>query len=127
MQCSFQLLFFIKFIIKKSNSKLCKNVQVDFKAKISDVEEHFKGTGAIVRVTILTNKFTGKPKGFAYIEFDSAESADTALAMNGTLFFGRQIQVRCLVVCEKFSVNLLILKLVYCYLYLYLFIIYFKT
>ena len=57
--------------------------------------------GTVVRVTIVTNKYSGKSKGFAYIEFESAESVDAALAMNETLFFGRQLQVKCLVIYIK--------------------------
>lgn len=35
----------------------------------------------------------GHPKGFAYIEFASKDFVETALAMNETLFRGRQIKV----------------------------------
>lgn len=51
------------------------------------------GCGSINRVTILCNKLDGHPKGFAYIEFASKDFVETALAMNETLFRGRQIKV----------------------------------
>lgn len=53
----------------------------------------FTGCGSINRVTILCNKLDGHPKGFAYIEFASKDFVETALAMNETLFRGRQIKV----------------------------------
>lgn len=45
------------------------------------------------RVTILCNKYDGHPKGFAYIEFADREAVATAMAMDESLFRGRQIKV----------------------------------
>lgn len=47
----------------------------------------------VFRVTILCNKFDGHPKGFAYIEFGDKDSVQTAMAMDESLFRGRQIKV----------------------------------
>uniref|UniRef100_U5EVY7 Putative pabp2 n=1 Tax=Corethrella appendiculata TaxID=1370023 RepID=U5EVY7_9DIPT len=66
---------------------------VDYGATAEELEAHFHGCGAINRVTILCNKADGHPKGFAYIEFGSKDFVETALAMNETLFRGRQIKV----------------------------------
>ncbi|XP_037953297.1 polyadenylate-binding protein 2 [Teleopsis dalmanni] len=66
---------------------------VDYGASAEELESHFHGCGTINRVTILCNKSDGHPKGFAYIEFGSKEFVETALAMNETLFRGRQIKV----------------------------------
>uniref|UniRef100_T1J1E0 RRM domain-containing protein n=1 Tax=Strigamia maritima TaxID=126957 RepID=T1J1E0_STRMM len=66
---------------------------VDYETKAEELERHFVGCGAVNRVTILTNKFTGHPKGFAYIEFSDVDSVTMAMAMHGTLFRGRQIKV----------------------------------
>lgn len=66
---------------------------VDYGATAEELELHFHGCGAINRVTILCNRADGHPKGFAYIEFGTKESVETALAMNETLFRGRQIKV----------------------------------
>lgn len=66
---------------------------VDYGASAEELEAHFHGCGTINRVTILCNKSDGHPKGFAYIEFGSKEYVETALAMNETLFRGRQIKV----------------------------------
>ncbi|CAH0391577.1 unnamed protein product [Bemisia tabaci] len=66
---------------------------VDYGATAEELEQHFHGCGSINRVTILCNKFDGHPKGFAYIEFTDKESVVTAMAMDESLFRGRQIKV----------------------------------
>merc|ERR1711912_102759 len=42
--------------------------QVDYGATPEELQEHFKSCGSINRITILVDKFSGHPKGFAYIE-----------------------------------------------------------
>lgn len=66
---------------------------VDYGATAEELEAHFHGCGSINRVTILCNKADGHPKGFAYVEFGSKDFVETALAMNDSLFRGRQIKV----------------------------------
>jgi len=66
---------------------------VDYGATAEELEQHFHGCGSINRVTILCNKYDGHPKGFAYIEFTDRESVNTAMAMDESLFRGRQIKV----------------------------------
>uniref|UniRef100_A0A8C3NED1 Uncharacterized protein n=1 Tax=Geospiza parvula TaxID=87175 RepID=A0A8C3NED1_GEOPR len=44
-------------------------------------------------VTILCDKYSGHPKGFAYIEFSDKESVRTSMALDESLFRGRQIKV----------------------------------
>ncbi|RWS27287.1 polyadenylate-binding protein 2-like protein [Leptotrombidium deliense] len=66
---------------------------VDYSATADDLERHFHGCGSVNRVTILCDKFTGHPKGFAYIEFADKESVQTATALDESLFKGRQIKV----------------------------------
>lgn len=41
----------------------------------------------------MCNKFDGHPKGFAYIEFAERDSVQTAMAMDESMFRGRQIKV----------------------------------
>jgi len=66
---------------------------VDYGATAEELEMHFHGCGSINRVTILCNKPYGHPKGFAYIEFAEKDSVSTAVAMDESLFRGRQIKV----------------------------------
>ncbi|EKM59712.1 uncharacterized protein PHACADRAFT_250387 [Phanerochaete carnosa HHB-10118-sp] len=66
---------------------------VDYASTPEEIQQHFQACGTINRVTILCDKFTGHPKGFAYVEFAEPESIDTALAMDNSLFRGRLIKV----------------------------------
>ncbi|XP_038070081.1 polyadenylate-binding protein 2-B-like [Patiria miniata] len=66
---------------------------VDYSTTAEELEEHFHGCGSINRVTILCDKFTGHPKGFAYVEFSDKDMVEPALALNESLFKGRQIKV----------------------------------
>merc|ERR1719300_1710658 len=67
--------------------------QVDYSATAEELEQHFHGCGAVNRVTILCDKFSGQPKGFAYIEFAEKESVDASMALEGSMFRDRQIKV----------------------------------
>merc|ERR1719331_772007 len=66
---------------------------VDYGATAEELEQHFHGCGALNRVTIICDKYSGHPKGFAYIEFTEKESVDASLALDGSILCGRQIKV----------------------------------
>jgi len=66
---------------------------VDYGATAEELEQHFHGCGSINRVTIQCDKYSGHPKGFAYIEFADKDSVSTAAALDESLFRGRQIKV----------------------------------
>eukprot|EP00736_Rhodelphis_marinus_P012522 Rmarinus@m.24521 len=66
---------------------------VDYGTTPEELQSHFQSCGTINRVTILCNKFTGQPMGYAYIEFSEKEAAANALYMNESLFRGRQLKV----------------------------------
>ncbi|KAF8211355.1 hypothetical protein K438DRAFT_1903374 [Mycena galopus ATCC 62051] len=66
---------------------------VDYGATPEEIQGHFQSCGTINRVTILCDKFTGHPKGFAYVEFAEPEHIDAALTMDNSLFRGRLIKV----------------------------------
>ena len=66
---------------------------MDYGATAEELEQHFHGCGSINRVTILCNKYDGHPKGFAYVEFGDKDSVQTAMALDESLFRGRQIKV----------------------------------
>jgi polyadenylate-binding protein 2 len=66
---------------------------VDYSTTPEDLEEYFQSCGAINRITIPTDKFTGMSKGFAYIEFKDAEAVNNALLLNGVDFKGRPLKI----------------------------------
>eukprot|EP00762_Andalucia_godoyi_P001618 ANDGO_00153.mRNA.1 Polyadenylate-binding protein 2 len=66
---------------------------VDYSVTPEELQKHFASCGSIARVTILCDKFTGHPKGFAYIEFESADSIKAAVEISGSTLKGREIKV----------------------------------
>lgn len=66
---------------------------VDYGATPEEVQQHFQSCGTINRVTILCDKFTGHPKGFAYVEFAEPSLVANAMVLNESLFRGRLIKV----------------------------------
>jgi RNA recognition motif-containing protein len=72
---------------------ISKIFQVDYGSTAEELEQHFHGCGALNRVTIICDKYSGQPKGFAYIEFTEKESVDAAIALDGSMFRDRQIKV----------------------------------
>jgi len=67
--------------------------QVDYGSTPEELQEHFKSCGSINRITILVDKYTGQPKGFAYVEFGDEQGVQNSLLLNGSLFRGRQLKV----------------------------------
>ncbi|KAH6914835.1 hypothetical protein BKA70DRAFT_1510445 [Coprinopsis sp. MPI-PUGE-AT-0042] len=65
---------------------------VDYGATPEEIQAHFQACGVINRVTILCDKFTGHPKGYAYVEFAEPEHVDAAVAMDNSLFRGRLLK-----------------------------------
>ncbi|KAF8076159.1 translation protein SH3-like domain-containing protein [Lyophyllum atratum] len=65
---------------------------VDYSATPEEIQVHFQACGTINRVTILCDKFTGHPRGYAYVEFAEPEHIDAAVAMDNSLFRGRLIK-----------------------------------
>ncbi|KXL44289.1 hypothetical protein M433DRAFT_5059 [Acidomyces richmondensis BFW] len=66
---------------------------VDYGASPEEIQAHFQSCGSINRVTILLDKFTGHPKGYAYVEFSEPGLVTQALVLNESLFRGRNIKV----------------------------------
>jgi cold-inducible RNA-binding protein len=58
------------------------------------LEKTFGVHGEVVSVNIITDRQTGRPKGFAFVEMSSPEEGDAAkVALNGTELDGRAINV----------------------------------
>ncbi|KAI5292459.1 cytoplasmic RNA-binding protein [Ascosphaera acerosa] len=66
---------------------------VDYGASPEEIQAHFQGCGPINRVTILLDKYTGHPKGYAYVEFSEPSLVAQALVLNESVFRGRNIKV----------------------------------
>jgi polyadenylate-binding protein 2 len=49
--------------------------QVDYTATPEELLAHFGACGTVNRVTIVCDKYTARPKGFAYLEFEVGEES----------------------------------------------------
>ncbi|KAL1784765.1 embryonic polyadenylate-binding protein 2 [Sigmodon hispidus] len=66
---------------------------VDYGGSAAELQAYFSPCGKILRVTILCDKFSGHPKGYAYIEFASQSSVQAAVELDESTFRGRVIKV----------------------------------
>ncbi|KAJ3020371.1 cytoplasmic RNA-binding protein [Thoreauomyces humboldtii] len=66
---------------------------VDYSSSPEEIQSHFQSCGTINRVTILCDKFTGHPKGYAYVEFADPSCVMNALVLSDSIFKGRAIKV----------------------------------
>ena len=74
-----------------------KNIFVgnlDFSATDSSLRSMFEQYGTVDRVSVVTDRDTGRSRGFAFVEMSNAEEADRAIAgLNGADFQGRALNV----------------------------------
>ncbi|KAF2673261.1 RNA-binding domain-containing protein [Microthyrium microscopicum] len=66
---------------------------VDYAATPEEIQNHFRSCGSINRVTILLDKYTGQPKGYAYVEFSEPSLINNALVLNDSVFHSRNLKV----------------------------------
>ncbi|HYW96725.1 MAG TPA: RNA-binding protein [Bacteroidales bacterium] len=67
---------------------------LDFKVDESDLEKIFNEYGAVSSAKIITDKYSGKSKGFGFVTMDNDEEANKAIsALNGTSYGDRDITV----------------------------------
>jgi RNA recognition motif-containing protein len=59
-----------------------------------DIQDHFAQAGNVTSVSLMFDKFTGKSRGFAFVELATAEEANKAVEM----FNGKDLQGRTLTV-----------------------------
>jgi len=60
----------------------------------ADLRESFEVYGSVSSVKIITDKFTGRSKGFGFVEMESDEEAEKAITeLNGATVEGRTIVV----------------------------------
>ena len=57
------------------------------------LRDYFAKVGTVVSASVITDKFSGKSKGFGFVEMFDEKEAQAALALNGTDLDGRTIAV----------------------------------
>jgi cold-inducible RNA-binding protein len=60
----------------------------------NDLQDFFAAAGSVSAVNLMMDKFTGKSRGFAFVEFASPDDATKAVEM----FNGKELQGRALTV-----------------------------
>ena len=60
----------------------------------NDLQEYFSQAGVVSSVNLMLDKFTGKSRGFAFVEYSTSEEANKAVEM----FHGKDFQGRALTV-----------------------------
>jgi RNA recognition motif-containing protein len=67
---------------------------LSFQATEEDLRELFAQAGTVETVRIITDQFTGRPRGFGFVEMTTKEEATKAVEMlNGRLFRDRNLVV----------------------------------
>ncbi|CAB9527544.1 Embryonic polyadenylate-binding protein 2 [Seminavis robusta] len=67
--------------------------QVEYSTTPEELLAHFQPCGTVERVTIVCDKITGRPKGFAYLEFGDEAAVELAIKLDGSEFKGRSLKV----------------------------------
>ncbi len=74
-----------------------KNIFVgnlSFNTSEEELRQIFEPFGQVDRVSILTDRETGRSRGFGFVEMGNSEEGDKAIAgLNGSQFGGRAINV----------------------------------
>ena len=64
-----------------------------FSATEESVRALFSKHGTVEKVSLITDRDTGRPRGFGFVEMSSADAARAIQALNGTDLGGRPLRV----------------------------------
>jgi RNA recognition motif-containing protein len=87
-----QLAFFTFLLLEQSMSIYVGNLA--YTIAEADLTETFGEYGTVKRVQVPTDRETGKPRGFAFVEMSTDAEEDAAIeALNGAEWMGRDLRV----------------------------------
>ncbi len=67
---------------------------LSYTAKEEDLEGAFGEYGTVKRITLPTDRETGRPRGFAFVEMEDEATEDKAIeALDGAEWMGRELRV----------------------------------
>lgn len=67
---------------------------LSFQTMENDLQELFSQAGTVASCSLITDKFTGRSRGFAFVEMSTEEEAQKAIAeFNGKPVDGRELTV----------------------------------
>jgi RNA recognition motif-containing protein len=64
-----------------------------FNATDDGVRTLFSAHGTVEKVSLITDRETGRPRGFGFVEMSNADAARAMQALNGADFDGRSLKV----------------------------------
>lgn len=75
---------------------MAKNIYVGnlpWNVSEADIRELFEQHGPVQEVTLITDRETGRSRGFAFVQMDEDAAQEAIDALNGTDFGGRELRV----------------------------------
>ena len=67
---------------------------MNFATTEDQLSELFAQYGTVLAVNIITDRYTGRPRGFGFVEMEDSDAADRAIAtINGQEVDGRTLRV----------------------------------
>lgn len=67
---------------------------LSYQATQADLQAAFETYGPVERVNLITDRDTGQPRGFAFVEMSDADAAQRAISnLNGAELYGRAMNV----------------------------------
>ena len=67
---------------------------LSYQATQADLESAFGQYGSVERINVVTDRETGQPRGFAFVEMSDSDAAQNAIAhLNGAELHGRAMNV----------------------------------
>lgn len=67
---------------------------LSYKTKDEDLKTAFEKAGVVVSAKVLTDRETGRSRGFGFVEMETEEGAQTAVqTLNGFMLDGRKLKV----------------------------------
>jgi RNA recognition motif-containing protein len=83
--------------MRQRNTTLSKKLYVGnlpFSITETELRDSFARHGSVTSVNVITDRDTGRPRGFAFVEMDDASAADDAMrALDGSDLGGRTLRV----------------------------------
>ena len=64
-----------------------------FSATEDEIRALFEQYGNVERVNLITDRETGRPRGFGFVEMDGADASEAISALDGAQFGGRTLKV----------------------------------
>lgn len=64
-----------------------------FSASEEEIRELFAPYGTVQSVNLITDRATGRPRGFGFVEMDQKDADSAITALNGKDFGGRSLRI----------------------------------